>query len=114
MQSTGQTSTHAVSLVSMQGSVMMKGMLGSLRNYDRSSPAGAGARSSVRFLPDQRIGELYIAAYSRQTTAQYIIGCGSNYTRHMSIQTETPERARRGPEPPDISEKGGPKNGQPQ
>jgi len=32
----------------------------------------------------------------------------------MSIQTETPERARRGPEPPDISEKGGPKNGQPQ
>ena len=32
----------------------------------------------------------------------------------MSIQTETSERARRGPEPPDISEKGGPKNGQPQ
>src|SRR5262245_2986649 len=31
MQSTGQTSTQAVSLVSMQGSVMMKGMLASLR-----------------------------------------------------------------------------------
>ena len=32
----------------------------------------------------------------------------------MSSQTETSGRARRGPEPPDISEKGGPKNGQPQ
>jgi hypothetical protein len=32
----------------------------------------------------------------------------------MSTQTETAERARRGPEPPDLSEKGGAKNGQPQ
>ena len=32
----------------------------------------------------------------------------------MSTQTETAELARRGPEPPDISEKGGIKNGQPQ
>jgi hypothetical protein len=32
----------------------------------------------------------------------------------MSSQTETSERARRGPEPPDISEKGGTRNGQPQ
>src|SRR6266545_3885090 len=31
MQSTGQTSTQAVSFVSMQGSVMMNGMLASLR-----------------------------------------------------------------------------------
>jgi hypothetical protein len=30
----------------------------------------------------------------------------------MSTQTETTERARRGPEPPDLSEKGGAKNGQ--
>src|SRR6476646_1069837 len=32
----------------------------------------------------------------------------------MSNPTDTPERTRRGPEPPDISEKGGMKNGQPQ
>lgn len=32
----------------------------------------------------------------------------------MSNQTETPERTRRGPEPPDLSEKGGMKNGEPQ
>src|SRR4029453_7492866 len=32
MQSTGQTSTQAVSFVSIQGSVMMNGMLASLRN----------------------------------------------------------------------------------
>ena len=31
-----------------------------------------------------------------------------------SHQTDTPERTRRGPEPPDISEKGGMKGGQPQ
>ena len=31
-----------------------------------------------------------------------------------SNPTESPERARRGPEPPDLSEKGGIKNGQPQ
>src|ERR671935_2005842 len=38
MQSTGQTSTQAVSLVPMQGSVMMKGMLSSLRPFRRLSP----------------------------------------------------------------------------
>jgi chlorite dismutase len=32
----------------------------------------------------------------------------------MADITETPERTRRGPEPPDLSEKGGMKNGQPQ
>src|SRR2546427_5506554 len=32
----------------------------------------------------------------------------------MSNPTESPERTRRGPEPPDLSEKGGVKNGQPQ
>jgi Chlorite dismutase len=32
----------------------------------------------------------------------------------MSNPTDTPERTRRGPEPPDLSEKGGMKNGQPQ
>src|SRR5688572_16198201 len=32
----------------------------------------------------------------------------------MADTTETPERTRRGPEPPDLSEKGGMKNGQPQ
>ena len=32
----------------------------------------------------------------------------------MSNPAETPERVRRGPEPPDLSEKGGAKNGQPQ
>ncbi len=32
----------------------------------------------------------------------------------MTSPTETPERARRGPEPPDLSEKGGMKDGQPQ
>ncbi|MQA29979.1 MAG: hypothetical protein GEU82_09090 [Luteitalea sp.] len=32
----------------------------------------------------------------------------------MADTTETPERTRRGPEPPDLSEKGGVKNGQPQ
>src|SRR6478735_3923618 len=32
----------------------------------------------------------------------------------MSNPTDSPERARRGPEPPDLSEKGGMKNGQPQ
>jgi chlorite dismutase len=32
----------------------------------------------------------------------------------MANPTESPERARRGPEPPDLSEKGGVKNGQPQ
>ncbi len=32
----------------------------------------------------------------------------------MSTHAETSERARKGPEPPDISEKGGVKNGQPQ
>jgi len=32
----------------------------------------------------------------------------------MADTTEIPERARRGPEPPDLSEKGGVKNGQPQ
>ena len=32
----------------------------------------------------------------------------------MSNPTEAPERVRRGPEPPDLSEKGGVKNGQPQ
>jgi hypothetical protein len=32
----------------------------------------------------------------------------------MADTTETPERTRRGPEPPDLSEKGGIKNGQPQ
>jgi hypothetical protein len=32
----------------------------------------------------------------------------------MSNPAETPERVRRGPEPPDLSEKGGVKNGQPQ
>jgi chlorite dismutase len=40
----------------------------------------------------------------------YIIGVGANYTQPMSNVTET----RRGPEPPDISEKGGIRNGQPQ
>src|SRR5438105_10891327 len=34
MQSTGQTSTQAVSLVSIHGSVMMKGMLACLRNLE--------------------------------------------------------------------------------
>src|SRR3989475_12002358 len=32
----------------------------------------------------------------------------------MSNPAESPERTRRGPEPPDLSEKGGIKNGQPQ
>jgi chlorite dismutase len=32
----------------------------------------------------------------------------------MSNETESPERARRGPEPPDLSEKGGIRNGRPQ
>ena len=32
----------------------------------------------------------------------------------MSNPTETPERPRRGPEPPDLSERGGTKNGEPQ
>ncbi len=32
----------------------------------------------------------------------------------MSNSAEAPERSRRGPEPPDLSEKGGNKNGQPQ
>jgi chlorite dismutase len=32
----------------------------------------------------------------------------------MANPTEAPERARRGPEPPDLSEKGGMKNGEPQ
>jgi chlorite dismutase len=32
----------------------------------------------------------------------------------MADTTETPERTRRGPEPPDLSEKGGVRNGQPQ
>ncbi|HEY7172149.1 MAG TPA: chlorite dismutase family protein [Vicinamibacterales bacterium] len=32
----------------------------------------------------------------------------------MANTTETPERTRRGPEPPDLSEKGGMKDGQPQ
>src|SRR5712691_5790193 len=32
----------------------------------------------------------------------------------MSNPAESPERARRGPEPPDLSERGGMKNGQPQ
>jgi chlorite dismutase len=32
----------------------------------------------------------------------------------MSTPIETPERTRRGPEPPDLSERGGVKNGQPQ
>ena len=36
------------------------------------------------------------------------------YTRPMSQSTETAERTRRGLEPPDLSERGGMKNGQPQ
>src|SRR5271167_1672728 len=74
-------------------------------------PASAGSRTEG----------LYIAAYSRQTSriaplfqAECHHRAGPNYTRRMSTQTETPERARRGPEPPDLSEKGGAKNGQPQ
>lgn len=39
---------------------------------------------------------------------------GRGYTRRMSHSTESAERTRRGPEPPDISEKGGIRNGQPQ
>src|ERR1041385_9028928 len=39
---------------------------------------------------------------------------GADYTFRMADTIETPERARRGPEPPDLSEKGGMKNGQPQ
>src|SRR5215470_4950125 len=37
-----------------------------------------------------------------------------DYTRRMANPTDTTERPRRGPEPPDLSEKGGVKNGQPQ
>jgi hypothetical protein len=37
-----------------------------------------------------------------------------DYTFRMANPTETPERTRRGPEPPDLSEKGGMKDGQPQ
>src|SRR5205085_2435309 len=37
-----------------------------------------------------------------------------DYTFRMANTTETPERTRRGPEPPDLSEKGGMKDGQPQ
>jgi chlorite dismutase len=37
----------------------------------------------------------------------------ADYTRRIMTHAETPER-RRGPEPPDLSEKGGMKNGQPQ
>src|SRR4030095_5487123 len=62
MQSTGQTSTQAVSFVSIQGSVMMNGMLASLRNVrDGVScpatqfPGGGPDRSAFR----TRTGELY-------------------------------------------------------
>src|SRR3954469_19197175 len=37
-----------------------------------------------------------------------------DYTFRMANTIETQERPRRGPEPPDLSEKGGMKNGQPQ
>src|SRR5436190_21535135 len=40
MQSTGQTSTQAASLVSIHGSVMMKGMLANLRFLERVQVAG--------------------------------------------------------------------------
>src|SRR5215211_266957 len=49
MQSTGQTSTQAVSLVSIQGSVMMKGMLANLRRVreNRARYAGSGSTGPV-------------------------------------------------------------------
>src|SRR5499426_3852242 len=37
-----------------------------------------------------------------------------DYTRRMANPTDTTDRPRRGPEPPDLSEKGGIRNGQPQ
>src|SRR5262245_58697320 len=62
MQSTGQTSTQAVSFVSIQGSVMMNGMLASLRNVrdgvyvsGHSGPAAGPDRSAFW----TRTGELY-------------------------------------------------------
>src|SRR5262245_4907902 len=62
MQSTGQTSTQAVSFVSIQGSVMMNGMLANLRNVrddmcvsGNSVPAAGPDRSAFR----TRTGELY-------------------------------------------------------
>src|SRR5689334_15854442 len=41
--------------------------------------------------------------------------CGPRFIlARMSNSVETTERSRRGPEPPDLSERGGMKNGQPQ
>src|SRR5262249_36255621 len=48
MQSTGQTSTQAVSLVSMQGSVMMKGMLARLRLLECESGTRPGWPARAR------------------------------------------------------------------
>src|SRR5436189_302111 len=61
MQSTGQTSTQAVSFVSIQGSVIINGMLASLRNVRDgvSCPAipvpGGGPRSVGLQDPNRRI-----------------------------------------------------------
>src|SRR5262245_39939748 len=68
MQSTGQTSTQAVSFVSIQGSVMMNGMLASLRNMRN------GVCPAIQFRqpgPDRsafrtRTGELYRETSRRQ------------------------------------------------
>src|SRR5215207_2375481 len=52
MQSTGQTSTQAVSLVSIQGSVMMKGMLANLRSLgvrlQADAPLGGPIRAAAQ------------------------------------------------------------------
>src|SRR6266550_6121243 len=58
MQSTGHTSTQAVSFVSMHGSVMMNGMLASLRRVCRACKVdlkGWPVRGlSRRIIPDNR------------------------------------------------------------
>src|SRR5215475_2302139 len=62
MQSTGHTSTQAVSLVSIHGSVMIKGMLASLR-WDCMGYFGAG--SARRGILAEIVG-LYLAAFTTQ------------------------------------------------
>src|SRR5436190_20465361 len=64
MQSTGQTSTQAVSLVSIHGSVMMKGMLANLRFLERVQVAGPEKRP-----PKAKAAKLYLAPIPTQKTA---------------------------------------------
>src|SRR4029450_7651383 len=90
MQSTGQTSTQAVSFVSIQGSVMMNGMLASLRNVrdcmcpaiQLRQPDQIGRRSGPE--PANYTGE---TSRGQLRVAQAVVHTSALYDRRASTKT---------------------------